>query len=266
MFMPDRHKESTGYSAPLVYKAFAILEELAGSPSGLGVSDLSRSLNISKSTVYGITQALLDLGAIALDPRAKKFRLGPTLVQLGSQALSGVDIRAAARPLMESLSQEFRETIFLGTSDEKGITIIERADSPEELKISAPVGTRIPLFAGAAGKVFLAGLKDSDLKKILSEKKIPGYTDNTVTDAGEYLREIQKVRREGYATDMEEYIRGVNAICVPIPDPWGRTVAAMWMVGFSQSFNGEKMDRAVAATMQAAAKIGGMPGVKGAGL
>lgn len=263
--MADQPKESTGYSAPLVYKVFAILEELAGSGSGLGVSELSRSLNISKSTVYGITQALLDLGAIVQEPQVKKFRLGPTLVHLGSQALSGVDIRAAARPLMESLSQEFRETIFLGTSDEKGITIIERADSPDELKITAPVGARIPLYAGAAGKVFLAGLKDSDLKKLLSGKPVPGYTDNTLTDAGEFVREIQRVRREGYATDMEEYIRGVNAICVPIPDPWGRPVAAMWMVGFSHSFSGEKMERAVAATIQAAARIGEMLGVKGAG-
>ncbi|MCL6611399.1 MAG: IclR family transcriptional regulator [Peptococcaceae bacterium] len=263
--MDVQPKESTGYSAPLVYKVFAVLEELARSGSGMGVSEISRCLNISKSTVYGITQALTDLEVIIQDPQNKKFRLGPTLVHLGSRALAGIDIRAAARPLMEELSREFRETIFLGTFDEKGITIIEKADSPEDLRISAPVGTRIPLYAGAAGKVFLAGLKDSALKEILSERRIPAYTAKTITDAGEYVREISRVRREGFATDFEEYIRGVNAICVPIPDPWGRPVAAMWMVGFSHSFNGEKMDRAVAATMQAAARISEMLGVKGAG-
>lgn len=255
-------RNANGYSAPLVYKVFSILEQLARAGAGMGVSELSRGLAISKSTVYGITQALTDLGVILQDTQTKKFKLGPTLVHLGSRALAGTDIRSAARPLMEKLCAEFRETIFLGTLDEREITIIERADSPAELKISAPVGTRIPIFAGAAGKVFLAGLKDSVLKKVLSEKEIPAYTEQAVTDQGEYLQEIKRVRREGFATDFEEYIRGVNAVCVPIPDPWGRPVAAMWMVGFSHSFSGEKIDRAVASIMQAAARIGEIVGSK----
>lgn len=263
--MINNAREGTGYSAPLVYKVFSILEELARSGPEMGISDLSRSLNISKSTVYGITQALLDLGAVLQDPQTKKFRLGPTLARLGSRVTAGADVRAAALPFMEDLSRDFRETIFLGTSDERGITIVERVESPAVLKISAPVGTRIPLFAGAAGKVFLAGMKDSDLKKLLSEKSIPGFTGNTVTDAGEYLREIQRVRREGYATDFEEYIQGVNAICLPVQDPWGKPMAAMWMVGFSHSFAGEKMDRAVAAIAQAASRISDMLGANGAG-
>lgn len=256
-------RESTGYSAPLVYKVFAILQEIAGSDSDLGISDLSRRLNISKSTVYGITLALSDLGAVIQDPGTKKFRLGPALIKLGNRALAGIDIRSVARPIMEDLSSRFRETIFLGTFDEKGITIIEKAESPAELKISAPVGTRIPLFAGAAGKVFLSGLKEEDLKNILSRKQIPMFTENTVTDTGKYMEILKAVRRDGYSTDYEEYIRGVNAICVPVPDPKGEYLAAMWMVGFVHSFHREKMDQAIEATLQAAAGITRMLGGQG---
>lgn len=263
--MVDTSRSGNAYSAPLVHKVFAVLGELARSGSGLGVSELSRALNISKSTVYGITQALADLEAVVQDQQTRKYRLGPALVQLGSQAMAGVDIRAAARPLMEKLSLEFGETIFLGTADEKQITIVERADSPTELKISAPVGTRLPLYAGAAGKIFLAGLKDPVLKKLLAAGPIPGYTENTVTSPGNYLEEVRRVRREGYATDFEEYIRGVNAVCVPVPDPWGRTVAAMWMVGFSYSFGREKMERAAASIMHAAARISDMVGGRRSG-
>ncbi len=257
------NKENIGYSAPLVYKVFSILEELAASGPGMGTSELSRSLKISKSTVYGITQALTELGVIIQEARTKKFRLGPTLARLGGRAMAGVDIRAVARPIMEDLSHEFEETIFLGTSDGKGITIIERAESPAALKISAPVGTRIPLYAGATGKVILAGVKDQDLRRILSERPPAGYTEKTVTDPGEYLAEIHRARREGYATDFEEYIRGVNAVCVPAPDPWGRSVFAMWMVGFSHSFSGEKMNRAITAMMQATRRMTEMMGVGG---
>ncbi|MFZ5646746.1 MAG: IclR family transcriptional regulator [Bacillota bacterium] len=258
-------RESTGYSAPLVYKVFAILQEIAGSDSELGISEISRRLNISKSTVYGITQALTELGVIMQDPGTKKFRLGPTLIKLGSRALAGIDIRSVARPIMEELSERFRETIFLGTFDEKGITIIEKAESPAELKISAPVGTRIPVFAGAAGKVFLSGLKEQAVRNILSQKPIPAFTENTVTDPENYIGELRAVRREGYATDHEEYIRGVNAICVPVLDPLGKHLAAMWMVGFVHSFSGEKMEQAIEATIRAAARIGLMLGGQGLG-
>lgn len=253
----DSKKDNNGgYNAPLIYKAFSLLEEVAANQSELGISDLARRLNISKSTIFGITQALTDLGALRQDPAVKKFRLGPTLVKLGNQALSGVNLRAVARPFMEELSQNYKETVFLGTFDEaQGITIVDKADSPADLKITAPVGTRIPPFAGAAGKVFLSCLREPDLKKILNEKELPGFTENSITNTQDYLKELQQVRLKGYATDFEEYLRGVNAISVPLMNPWGRPAGAIWMVGFSHSFTGEKLKQAVSSTLEAADRI-----------
>jgi len=259
--MKNDVKESSSYNAPLVYKAFSILTEVADAPSQLGISDLSHILDISKSTVYGITKALIDVGALHQEQETKKFRLGPVLVRLGNQALGGMDIRAVARPLMEELSQKFRETVFLGTFDGKRITIIEKADSPAELKISAQIGMRIPIYAGAAGKVFLAGLSENDVKKLLKEKPIRHFTENTITDPEKYLEELQNVRRLGYATDFDEYIRGVNAICVPLPNSGRYPDTALWMVGFSSSFTGENVSEAIKAMLQTANQIGKMLGV-----
>lgn len=247
--------KSTGYSAPIIYKAFAVLEEVARAQSELGISDLARRLDISKSTVFGVTQALTDLGALCQDAETKKFRLGPTLIKLGNQALAGADLRSIARPFMDELFQEFSETVFLGTFHENGITIIEKADSPRELKISAPVGTRISIFAGATGKVFLAGLKEEALNRILQERSLPQFTEKTITNPGEYRKELEKVCRLGYSTDFEEYIRGVNAVSVPLLDPWGWTVAALWMVGFSHSFTREKVKKASLAATRVAARL-----------
>lgn len=255
--MEQKKEQTSSYNAPLIYKAFSLLDEVAENQSELGISDLSRRLQISKSTISGITQALTDLGALRQDPLTKKFSLGPTLVKLGNQAKSEVDLRTVARPFMEELSQKYRETVFLGTFDERqGITIIEKADSPADLKISVPVGTRIPLFAGAAGKVFLSYLRETKLNKILTEKKLPQYTENSITNTADYVRELEEVRQRGYATDFEEYLRGVNAICVPIIDPSNRPAGAIWIVGFSTFFTGEKLDEAIAYTLSAAKNIG----------
>ncbi len=249
-------KKNTGYNAPILYRAFSILDEIARSPSELGISDLSRQLSIPKSTVHGIAQALMEIGALQQSKKTNKFELGPTMARLGNQALAGINIRATARPYMDQLSKEYKVTVFMGIFNEYGITIIEKADSPLELKISAPIGTRIPIFAGATGKVFLAGMRKKMLDKILKERSIPKFTENSITDPGKYCLELEKVRRSGHAYDFEEYIQGVNAISVPLlPDPWGWPTAALWLVGFGCSFQGEKLEESVDATKQAAAEI-----------
>lgn len=254
--MLEKKTSNSGYNAPLIYKTFSLLEEVAANQSNLGVSDLSRRLNISKSTIFGITQALADLGALRQDPVTKKFRLGPTLVKLGNQALSGVNLRAVAKPFMIELSQMYQETVFLGTFDEQyGSTIVDKADSPAKLKITSPIGTRLPMFAGVTGKVFMSLQREPNLKMLLKEKELPRFTENTITDVDAYMKELDQVRRQGYATDFEEYLRGVNAIGIPLVDPWGRLAGALWMVGFSHSFSGEILEQAVQSTLKAAEQI-----------
>ena len=83
-------KPEKKYSAPIIYKAFAILEEIAANRNGLGISDLARRLNMSKGTVHGIIKALLDLGVVT-QGSLKKFSLGPALIKLGSLAMAGED-------------------------------------------------------------------------------------------------------------------------------------------------------------------------------
>jgi DNA-binding IclR family transcriptional regulator len=248
--------KSSGYNAPVLHKAFAILEEIAYGQAELGISDLARKLEIPKSTVYGIIQALKEIGALIQSENTHKFKLGPTLVRLGNQAFSGINIRSVARPYMNKLSEEYKETIFMGIFDEQGVTIIEKADSPLDLKISSPLGTRIPIFAGATGKVFLSRMRKKMLDKILMERSIPKYTENSIIDPVKYRQELKKVRRLGYAKDFEEYIQGVNAISVPLlPDSWGWPAAALWMVGFSSSFTGEKLEKAISACIKEASEI-----------
>ncbi len=238
-------KPVNNYNAPVLYKAFAILDEIAADQQKLGISDLARKLNMSKGTLHGITQAFLDLGVITQDSN-KKFILGPTLIELGNKALSVDDFRVSLRPFLEELYNEFKETVFLGTSNGKKITIIEKVDSPSGLNISAPIGTRIPLIAGAAGKIFLAALSDEDLQEVLRDS-LPKFTERSITDRSKYIEEIKRVREQGYSTDFEEYMQGVNAVCVPVTDMYGQTKAAIWVVGFSNTFNNDKIYRATIA-------------------
>jgi len=247
-------KQNKTYSAPIVYKAFAILKEIARSDDELGIIDLSRRLNIHKNTVRGIIQALTDLEALHRNTD-HKFKLGPALARLGCQAGAGISLSTIIRPFMHELGKKYQETIFLGTFDRQGITVIDKVESPVKLKITAPVGTKISLFAGATGKVFLAGLQEPLVLKIINQVTLPKFTDNTIVNKDDYLKELQKVREKGFATDYEEYVSGVNAISVPLTGSRGHSVAALWMVGLSHTFNGEKIRGATMDTMQVAARI-----------
>ena len=146
------------YSAPSVKKAFRILDILSNSPRGLGVTDLSKQLKIGKSTVLGITTALEELGVLVRDPVQKKYSVGYTLLELGRKAYAKMELKEIARRPMENLMAKVGETIFLGVLNGDHVTIVDVVESPNEMKITSPPGTRLPLLVGATGRVLLAQL------------------------------------------------------------------------------------------------------------
>jgi DNA-binding IclR family transcriptional regulator len=232
------------YKAPIVGKAFQVLRLIARNPDGLTLSEVARELGIGKSTVHGIVSALEEEGALMRDLRTKKFTLGVTLVELGRSAHARIDLKDAARPFMEELMAQSHESVFLGVKNVDHITILDIVESTQNLKITSPVGTTIPLLAGATGKLFLASMPEGQVRELLRVKGLPRFTEHSITDQRRYLQEIRKVRREGVAFDDEEYISGVRAAAAPI-NISGQPVSAIWVVGFKPSMSDEKMQRLV---------------------
>ncbi|MBI5524826.1 MAG: IclR family transcriptional regulator [Deltaproteobacteria bacterium] len=239
------------YTAPTVRKAFEILGLLARNGGGLSLSDVSKTLRISKSTAHGIVSALEDAGAIARAGGTKRLTLGVTLFELGSAVRSRMDLARAARPIMEALRTETDESVFLGVRSGDHVTIVDVAESGHALKIAAPVGTGIPLLAGATGKAFLSALSDGDAARLVREKGLRAYTGKSIVDPGRFADELAAVRRDGYSTDDEEYMQGVRAVAAPIPA--GQSVAAaIWVVGFTSGIDEERL-RSIGLSTKAAA-------------
>ncbi len=242
------------YQAPSVKKAFQILRLISHSDGGLGISELARSLGIGKSTVHGITSALEEMGTITRDPLTKRYALGFTLFELGRSAYSQIDLRELARPVMEELMERAQESVFLGAMNGDHATILDIVESRQDLKITSPIGTIIPLPAGATAKVFLGAMEEEKAREVIRTKGLTRYTENTITDPDEYMEEIRRVRENGYATDYEEYIPGVRAIVSPIKG--GRhPVSAIWVVGFKTSLDDQKMEAMIGVTKEAAEEI-----------
>ncbi len=242
------------YGAPSVKKAFAILSAVSSSKEGLGVSELAKNLKMAKSTVHGMTSALEELGAVMRDPLSKKYKLGFTLLEIGRSAYSQIDLKTSARPVMEDLMEKTRTSVFLGIMNWDHVTILDIVESRQDLKITAPVGTTIPMLAGAVGKVFLATMKDQQARKIIESKGLPRFTSNSIIDTDVYFKELEPVSAQGFAIDDEEYILGVRAVASPLMG-LGQLRSAIWIVGFKASLDEKKMKTLTGETHQAAKEI-----------
>ena len=240
------------YKAPSVIKAFQILRLLSIADQGLGISDIAKRLGISKGTIHGITSALDELGAIRRDPVTKRYTLGYTLFELGRRAHGQIDLKSVARPIMEDLMQKSRSSVLLGVLNRDHVTILDVVESTSDFKITAPVGTTLPLLAGAVGKVFLSGMDEARVMEIVGAKGLHKYTDHSITAPGEFIDQIRRAGQQGFAADDEEYIPGVRAVASPIYSGTGRAMHAIWVVGFKASLDDQKMVWLAGETLAAA--------------
>ena len=138
-----------------------------------------------------------------------------------------------ARPYLKKLAHETSCTALLAVFAGEQIVLVAKADAPEPLGISAPLGHRLHHSAGAFGKIFHASLEPVPLRRLLAHHPPRRFTANTIVARAAHREEIDTVRRRGYALDIEEYLEGVAAAGVPVHDSTGATVASICVVGLS---------------------------------
>lgn len=228
----ETRTQSVKYRAPAVQRAFQMLKIVAESPAVYNLSDLARSLGWSKSTTHGLIQSLMTIGALEQCPQENTFVLGPTVADLAFQDWQSYRVGGAVKGILESLRDQIHETVFLGAMGRRRTLIVAVAESTKHLKLSAPPGTGIPLLAGALGKLYLSSLAPEAIERFLKENDLPRYTERSITERDRYLSEIERVCRDGYALDNEEYLAGVRAVAVSIGNRGGLPMA-LWVVGFA---------------------------------
>ena len=228
------------YSAPIIKKAINIIILIGKENRPLGVSEISKTLAYSKSTTHGILKTLNEVGFLYKDAESKKYSIGKKLLRLSKIIYKNQDIIYIIRPFMENLVELIDETVFFGVIENNIIKILIVAEAKKSLKLSAPAGTKMPITAGAAGKIFLSALKDDEIITILKEKGLPRYTENSIVDLDSFIMEIEKTRKAGYGIDLEEYLKGVRAVASLIYQD-DHPLGAIWVVGFSNSIIDEKL-------------------------
>ncbi|MFM1990144.1 MAG: hypothetical protein RJA99_3101 [Pseudomonadota bacterium] len=235
-------------------KGLGLLEVLAHSDRALGVTELATRLGIGKSNVHRLLQALVELGYVRRDGDGGTYAASIRLWELGSAVLANLDLRRAAQGWMDWLLDRSRETVHLSVLDGDEVVYVHKLDSPEPVRAYTQIGGRAPAHCVATGKAMLAWL-DAGVLASMSDR-LQAASPRTITDPVEFLREMERVRQQGYAVNRGEWRETVGGIAAPVRDPSGRVVAAVGLSGPIDRLRPSNLKALSADVIRAAAGVG----------
>ncbi len=212
-----------------VEKALKILQTFTAETPELGLTEIARRLRSHKSSVFRILATLLSEGFVEKNPHTHKYRIGLKLIEIAQRSLDGFDWLAEASPFIEKLSREINEIVHLSILDQGEVVYLDKKGDGQGqgLTVSTRKGGRDPAHSCAMGKVLLAGLPPEERKRVLSSMPLVRRTPNTITDRATLERELEKVRKRGYAVDHEESFPGIQCVAAPIQNHQGKVIAAI---------------------------------------
>lgn len=251
-------------------KALRILDTLSDGMDGLGITDLSGLVKEPKSTVHRLIATLETAGYVAFDPPTAKYSLGSRAAKLGEQLNRQSPLLTFGAPMLERLTGQCHEASHLAILQGTEVVYISHEESKEPVRISFGMGHRAPAHCTALGKVFLAGLSDSEILMLYrNQKRLEKRTPQTISSLDKLLAEIAMVRREGIGHDNEEYTTGLRCVAAPIRDFSSRIVAAMSLSMFKHKMTAERKaffrEALLRATAEVSEKLGYMSAPKDGG-
>ena len=212
-------------------RAFAILETVARSRDGIGLSDLARRLDLHVSTVFNLARTMASLHYLQQSPDDRRYRIGRSLLSLGANAVDDVLLVNKARTVMEELSRVSGESGTFAVWTGGDVVAMARSSGGGSFELSDRVGGVRPAHATATGKVLLAELPDERVAAYARATGLVRLTARTIVDLRRLMGELNRVRQTGVALDHGEYREDVCCIAMPVRDFSGRVVGAMGLSG-----------------------------------
>jgi IclR family pca regulon transcriptional regulator len=191
----------------------------------LTLSDVARTIGMNRASVRRFLHTLVELGYLSVNGRL--FSLRPRVLDLGHAFLSGLSLSEVARPHLERLVQRVRESSSLAELDGHDVVYVVRVPTRRIMRVAISVGTRLPAYATAMGRVLLAAQPDDWLNIYLSTVTLKPMTQSTIIDRKALCAELDHVRRDGYAIVDQELEEGLRSIAAPIRDRHGRVLASI---------------------------------------
>jgi DNA-binding IclR family transcriptional regulator len=214
------------YNITALQRGLRLLQLFSESPHGLTAKQVAGRSRLPVSTVHRFLANLEGSGFLNCSGDGV-YHLGIACFAIGHVALGQLDIRRVSQPYLQELNRQTRETIHLTVRHGLTAVYVEKLDSPEQLRIHSRIGAAVPLYCTAVGKVMLAYMPDDEREKVLPQLSLQCLTPNTVSNLQELDAELYRVRKNGYACDLEEHELHIRCVAAPIWDHDGSVNASL---------------------------------------
>jgi DNA-binding IclR family transcriptional regulator len=214
-------------SIQVIERMTRLLDVLAANPDAVGLKLLAQATGLHPSTAHRILTALVNDRLVErIDPGS--YRLGMRLLELGNLVKQRISVREHALPFMRDLHAATGEAVNLSVRRDDEIVYVERTSSGRSMmRVVNIIGARAPLHITAVGKLFLLDDGPEGVAQYAARNGLRGFTKNSITALPVLEKELEKVRRQGYAVDNEEAEAGVRCIGAGIRDETGALVAGL---------------------------------------
>ncbi|HEX3820665.1 MAG TPA: IclR family transcriptional regulator [Candidatus Sulfotelmatobacter sp.] len=214
------------YNITALQRGLRILHLFSESQRGLTAKQVAGLSKLPVSTVHRFLANLVAAGFLNRDSEGTHC-LGIACFSIGQAAAGQLDIRRLSLPYLRELNQQTRETIHLTVRHGLSAVYVEKLDSPEPLRIYSRIGASVPLYCTAVGKVLLAYMPPDEQERVLPQLDLKRLTTNSVGNLQQLRTELYRVRKNGYASDLEEHELHIRCVAAPIWDHTGNVQSSL---------------------------------------
>lgn len=229
-----------GLTLRTVKNAMRIIHLYSEDQHELGITEIARKLNLSKSTVHRLVQTLEEEGFLEKNTLSHRYRLGWKLLQLSGVVINQLSVFHEAVPIIETLSEKWGEAVHIGVLEGTKFVYLHKVESPYPTYLLSDIGKRMPASCTSGGKIILAYQPEKYLNFILKQK-LPRCGPRSITCPNRFRRHLNEIKQKGYVVSQDELHKGVVSIAAPIRDYTEEVVAALVVAGPNERMTKKKI-------------------------
>ncbi|GEQ75250.1 transcriptional regulator [Comamonas testosteroni] len=246
---------SDKYMVPALERGLRLLQEFGRDNATLGAPELARRLQLPRATVFRMLNTLESMGFLQRAEGGNDYRLGLSVLRLGFEFLSSMDLTELGQPVIARLCEEIRFPCNIVVRDGRSIVYVAKVTPPTPLTSSVRVGTRLPAHATLLGRILLADLSLPELRALYPEEQLEGHSPNTPRTVIDLFDLVQSDRERGHVAGAGFYESSISTIAAPVRDHSGRVIAALGVTLASAQIDLARQTELVPRVCAAAAEL-----------
>jgi IclR family acetate operon transcriptional repressor len=211
-----------------VDRALDVLEVLGRAATELSLREIASQAGLNAATCHHLLSTLAKRGYVSQNPRGRAYFLGTKILELSSSRIRQFNLVDTVMPELRRLNQETGESVHLAVMQGHDLVTLAKLDCLHPVRVgSDAVGKTNAAHATATGKAILAWLPELEIARVIAEKGLTRFTENTITSIADLMESLRLVRRNGFALDREEFQPGVSCIGTAIRNHLGTVIGSI---------------------------------------